>query len=107
MEYIGVIEKDFILKEAEYIIIYGAGNVGKQVMHYLKDNGMGDKIRCFIDNNLKMQGIDIESIPVVSISEAIDSYPQGIYLVASMSVRQMVESLLQLGAERIHIIREN
>ena len=106
MDYIGVVEKDLALKNAEHIIIYGAGNVGKQTMHYLKDNGMGEKIRCFIDNNSNIWGTYIEDIAVMGISEAIYRYPKGIYLVASMSVRQMVESLLWSGAEHIHIIRE-
>lgn len=107
MEYIGVIEKDFFLENTEQIIIYGAGKVGKQTMRYLKDNGMGGKIQCFIDNNSKVWGQLIEDIPVVGISQAVAEYPQGTFLVASMAVRQMVESLLMFGIEQIHIIREN
>lgn len=107
MEYIGVIEQDFLLEKTEQIIIYGAGKVGKHTMHYLKEHGMGGKILCFIDNNPDMKGTYIEGIPVFDISQAVAEYPQGTYLVASMAVRQMAESLLQRGIEQIHIIRES
>ncbi len=105
--YIGRIEEDQRLKDSNEIIIYGAGKVGRHVLEYLKKNGMEKKITCFCDNNSGMQGTDVQGIPVLPLGKATRDCQEGTYLVASMCVRQMVESLLQYGIEDVHIIRES
>ncbi len=107
MKYIGTIEGDKGLEKEVQIIIYGAGKVGRHTLEVLEKAGMRKKIVCFCDNGKGMQGKMIEGIPVRKIDEACTLYPQGAWLVASMFVRQMVESLLQYGIEKIHIIRES
>lgn len=107
MEYIGTIEGDKELGKESQIVIYGAGKVGRHALEILQKAGWQEKIVCFCDNNKDMAGKRIEGIPVCGIQEGCARYPQAAYLVASMCVRQMVESLLQHGIEKIHIIRES
>ena len=107
MDYIGTIEQDRELEREEQIIIYGAGKVGRHALEALGKAGWREKVVCFCDSNRDMCGKDVEGIPVLGVKEACARYPQGVCLVASMCVRQMVESLLRHGMERIHIIRES
>lgn len=107
MDYIGTIEKDHKLESADQIVIYGAGKVGRYTLKVLQKAGRREQIVCFCDNSKDMEGRTIEEIPVQNVKETCVLYPQGTYLVASMFVRQMVESLLQYGIEKIHIIRES
>lgn len=106
MKYIGTIHNDHKLEDAEQIIIYGAGKVGREVWDFLRANGWKEHVVCFCDNHPGMQGGMVEGLPVLGLSEASGRYPEGTYLIASLCVRQMLESLLQYGIEEIHIIRE-
>ena len=107
MDYIGTIEQDHGLEKESQIVIYGAGKVGRHALEALQKAGWKKKVMCFCDNNKEMYGKQIEGVPVCGIQEGCGRYPQAAYLVASMSVRQMVESLLGNGIEKIHIIRES
>ncbi len=107
MKYIGTIERDNELKGASQIVIYGAGKVGKEVLGFLKENGWLGRVSCFCDNDNRMWGSSVEGVLVISLLEATGRYPQGTYLIASLCVRQMLESLLGYGIEDIHVIRES
>lgn len=106
MKYIGTIQNDHILGDAEQIVIYGAGKVGREVWDFMRAKGWKEHAVCFCDNNPEMQGGMVEGLLVFGLSEACVRYPKGTYLIASLCVRQMMESLLQYGIEDIHIIRE-
>lgn len=106
MRYIGTVQNDSKLEDAEQIVIYGAGKVGKEVWEFLKSRNLQKQVVCFCDNAPLMQGETLEGLPVLSLSAACSQYPGGTYLIASLCVRQMLESLLQYGIEEIHIIRE-
>ena len=106
ISYIGTVEKDDRLAYAEQIIIFGAGKVGKETLEFLKDRGWLERAVCFCDNSPEMQGTEVQGIPVFSPGEACRMYPEGTYLIASLCVRQMAESLRCHGIEDIHIIRE-
>lgn len=107
MDYIGVIENDLGLEKEEQIIIYGAGKVGRHTLEVLEKSGLKGNVVCFCDNSRDMWGKSINGVTVYHIAEACAMYPQGIYLISSMYVRQMAESLLQYGINKIHIIRES
>ena len=109
MEYIGTIEGDRGLEEKEQIVIYGAGKVGRHVLEFSRKAGWKKTVTCFCDGNQAMAGKLIEEVIVLTPEEACARYPGGTYLVASMCVRQMVETLLRYGIEneKIHIIRES
>ncbi len=106
MDYIGTIEQDKGLGQEKQIIIYGAGKVGRHTLEVLEKTDQKEKIVCFCDNDKSMEEKYIEGIPVYGVEKVCTVYPYGTYLIASMFVRQMVESLLQYGIEKIHIIRE-
>ena len=107
VRYIGVMEQDDRLKEEKDIIIYGAGKVGRHALEVLREKGLGDRVKCFCDRNPALYGGEAGGVPVCLLSEAYVKYPEGSYLIASMSVRQMMENLLQYGIGKIHIIRES
>ena len=107
MEYIGTIEHDYGLEKEDQIIIYGAGKVGKHTLEVLQKAGRKAKVMCFCDGNRDMAGTEIDGVVVRTVEESCVMYPMAAFLVASMCVRQMVESLLQHGIEKIHIIRES
>lgn len=107
MNYIGTIEQDDELEQEDQIIIYGAGKVGRHTLEVLQKAGWQKKVVCFCDNNRNMAGKMLDGVPVSGVRETCARYPQGTYLVASMCVRQMVESLMRYGIEKIHIIRES
>lgn len=106
MNYIGTIEDDKLTTQ-EQLVIYGAGKVGRHVLEILSERGLREKVACFCDNSPKLRGAEIDGIRVYCAEEACGRYPEGTYLVASVCVRRMVESLLQYGIEDIHIIRES
>ena len=107
MESIGTIEHDHGLENEEQIIIYGAGKVGRHTLEVFRRAGWEKKVMCFCDGNKDMDGKFIDGVIVRSVEASCTMYPAGTYLVASMCVRQMVETLLRYGIEKIHIIRES
>lgn len=107
MEYIGTIECDLGLEQVEQIIIYGAGKVGRHTLEVLQKEGLGNKVMCFCESGSVQTGRTVDGVIVCAVEEACAMYPQGTYLVASMCVRQMVETLMQYGIEKLHIIRES
>lgn len=107
MEYIGTIEHDRGLEREEQIIIYGAGKVGRHSLGVLQKAGQGNQVMCFCESSKDKVGKIIDGVLVRTVEESCTMYPRGTYLVASMCVRQMVETLLQYGIEKIHIIRES
>lgn len=106
ISYIGTVRNDYKIGDAEKIVIYGAGKVGKEVWEFLQMKGWQEKAVCFCDNSPEMQGKEVQGLPVLSLPEACSKCPDGTYLIASLCVRQMAERLLQNGIEDIHIIRE-
>lgn len=107
IEYIGVIEKDDKIADADQIVIYGAGKVGRHTLEILDKEGFSEKVCAIIDNNPTLVGKNINGIEICTVDTATRRYSEAIYLVASMSVQQMVESLLGNRISHIHIIRES
>lgn len=59
-------------KDAERVMIVGAGAAGQMLQHDLKSSGMlNEKLVCFIDDNRNKWNRDIEGVPVVSGRESI------------------------------------
>lgn len=107
MEYIGTIEHDFGLAEEEQIILYGAGKVGRHTLDVLRKTGLGNQVMCFCESGSVQMGRTVDGVIVRAVEETCAMYPKATYLVASMCVRQMVETLMQYGIEKLHIIRES
>ena len=107
MDYIGTIEQDEKIFCEKEIIIYGAGKVGKHWCELLNYKGCNDSVKGFCDSNAKIVGQKLFDKTIYSIEEVVKIYPDAVYLVASMCVRQMTETLKSFGIDKIHIIRES
>lgn len=107
MEYIGTIEEDYISADIKQILIYGAGKVGRHAFDNLCQRGYGTSVIGFCDNNRMLIGKTLYDRPIFSLDVASQKYPDATYFVASMCVRQMIDSLKAAGIGKIHIIRES
>lgn len=59
-------------KDAERVMIVGAGAAGQMLQHDLKSSGMlNEKLVCFIDDNRNKWNRDIEGVPVVGLNSII------------------------------------
>lgn len=105
MEFIGKIEDDNKLLTEEQIIIYGAGTIGKRLVKVLDEKGYRKKIAAFCDSDRQKWGKKEEGIQVISLEEAAEKYPDAAYLVGSCCVRQIAETLIEAGINKIHITR--
>lgn len=65
------------------IAIFGAGNLGKKVMGFLKAKNAN--IVCVGDNNEKKWGTTIDNIPVQSVGDCIKNNPNAVWIVAVWS----------------------
>lgn len=88
---------------AQSIVLYGAGNLGRKVLHGLRKNGIQPV--AFSDANAALAGHDIEGVPVFSPQEAVERFGQEAVFVVCIwhpdrhsGVRQIVDTLTQLGA---------
>jgi NADH/NAD ratio-sensing transcriptional regulator Rex len=105
MEFIGKIEDDLTLLDEKSIVIYGAGKVGKATYDYLEQKNGATAVKAFCDG--KLAGKTYKGVPIVTVDVACHKYTDTVFVVASMSVRQMTEILQSYNIKRIHIIRES
>lgn len=105
MEFIGKIEDDSKLLLEDKIVIYGAGTIGKRLVRALDGKGCKEKIVAFCDSNQKIWGKKEEGIQVMSLKETVEKYPDAAYLIGSCCVRQIAETLIEAGIDKIHIAR--
>jgi Predicted glycosyltransferases len=56
---------------AENVAIYGTGNIGTQLFHELKHNGI--TVKCFIENDIALKNDEFLGIPVLSLQNAVDA----------------------------------
>lgn len=68
------------LKQEDVIYIFGAGNIGRIMCHYLQSRGAAPK--AYLDNNAGLWGTEIEHLPVVSPDE-VGPDKGGLFLVCS------------------------
>lgn len=72
-------EKRRLGKEAEHVMVIGAGSAGKMLIHEMTvSNHFSGKIRCVIDDNTNKHGRYLDGVPIVGgrddISEAVSEY---------------------------------
>lgn len=82
------------LEEAEKIVLYGAGNIGKQVLSYIRHMGLNEKVRSFIVTGPEGYEAEIDHIPVKNIGQIVDVARKEKYLVV-LSVGQELQSELR------------
>ena len=89
-------------RSADEIVIYGAGQFGRQDASMLKRWG-GWKLRGFCDNHKYGQIID--GLEVYSVKEAVERYSDAIFIIGSKIYHdEMQEDLLSRGLEEAQIL---
>ena len=62
----------------EPIILFGSGTIGRFVARWLKEKG--NPPACFADNSPKKWNTDTEGIPILSPGDALDQFPNAIWV---------------------------
>lgn len=71
-----------LVHEYQQVIIYGAGAVGKEVLHALLQSDASEKLVCFAVSNIKDNPSNIEGIPVRPIGELTEYRQSAAVLIA-------------------------
>lgn len=105
MEYIGnILYDESLLAEDGRLIIFGAGVYGQRVLRYLTVNGVKNHVLCFCDSNEALDGTEREGIPIHSVGDACQQYPDASYLVAGTYSKEMYQILREKGIQKIHVL---
>ncbi len=96
-------------KEKKNVIIYGAGDMGIVVRRVIEGDSKGQyRVKCFIDDDRKIQGKKVNGYPVFSQQilskefvekEDIKAFIIAINKVAPAKKKEFIESVIQLGCE--------
>jgi FkbM family methyltransferase len=91
---------------AQSLVLYGAGNLGRNVLRGLRKNGM-DAI-AFADANPVLSGKLVEGVPVFSPEDAARKFGKNAAFVVCVwhpdrqhSIQHIMANLAQLGADRV------
>lgn len=104
MVYAGNILYDKTLLESDKkFIIFGAGICGRKILMYLEWNGVKDNVICFCDSYIKSKK-DIAGIPVLSVIDVCEQYPNLDYLIGGKYEREMYDILRKRGISKIHLL---
>ena len=74
------------MKETKNIILFGAGQSGKSALFYF---GM-EQVFCFVDNNPKLAGSEVEGVPVISFAQLQEIYQQYRIIIAMDAAKSLV-----------------
>lgn len=90
------------------IIVFGAGDIGRKILYWLRS--IGYKPKAFCDNNTEIHNTFIEECPVVSVDTLEKNYKQSIIIIASndyhAEIRQQL-SRLNISQELIYEYEHN
>ena len=89
--------------EAYRLVIFGCGAIGKRVWNDLYS--MRNRICCFTDNDSTLWGTQRNGCIVLNPNEAVNRYPNALYIVANMSyASDIVQQLRLMGISEEMII---
>lgn len=93
-------------RQQEQLVIFGMGNYGTSLYYMLEKEGLIDKVKCFCDNNTKMQNSIYKGLQVLSPKEAVEKYPDAMFIITPMGyeneiIRQLSE--LDIDVQKISI----
>lgn len=102
--------RESLLRMAEdqkKILLYGAGQYGRLFFHFLKKNGLHNRVAAFVVSDVKGNEDQVEGVPVVALHERLKD-DGGMLLVAVRNrfVREVEETLIQGGYKNYRIIKE-
>ena len=88
---------------AEEIILYGAGNVGGLVYHFLKSKKMEDKVVCFAISDEPCEVDKKNGLPIKNINSLINKYIKQLVVVSAGENyhKDMMELAMKVGFENI------
>lgn len=78
---------------AKQIIVFGCGHLGKFVPILLESHGI-NKMEAYCDNNSELGGTYLYGKPVISPKEAVQEYPQAVFIVAIKAHLQAIQKQL-------------
>ena len=63
------------------LVIFGSGAYGTKIYSFLCNNGLRDKIVAFCDNNQDRWGAEFDGVPIMSLEETMENFPNSTYIV--------------------------
>ena len=92
------------IREHENCIIFSAGSHGCNLQVMLKQC-FDRNVAAFCDNSLKKNGKCINGVRILNLREAIQYYPDAVYLIANKKYSvEIHRQLLDSGIDEVHII---
>ncbi len=91
-----------LCRNADDLILFGSGNFGKRILLDLIDNGLNN-VRCFCDN--KRAGDTVLDLPVLSLEEAKEKYPDGTYVITPKGCEnEIIRQLAHADVSMDHVV---
>lgn len=90
------------IEEAENVVIYGAGNYGKEVAEYFADIGI--KVDFFCDSNCKKVGQWIKNIEVIEPEKLLELNNICIVIANTKAWKQIYDKLIKMGIDEKRIV---
>ena len=91
------------IKEKVPIVIFGCGALGKLVYRYLTFTDR--KAAAYADNDSRLWGTYIGSVPVLRPEETVRLFPDGVYIIANVEhFKEIQDQLEQYGIHNGNMI---
>lgn len=104
MVFIGYIEDDEILCQSKNeIIIFGAGNTGKNIFQKLVKMGIGNRVIAFADNAESLWNTFKDGKKIVKPGEAFVEYKDAEFVIASIYDKEIAEQLANNNIANVHL----
>lgn len=88
------------------IVIFGCGVQGRGLFDYLKSVGADNQVLCFTDNAEELWGTELRGHFILSPMEAIEKYPDLLYVIANKYHGEEINRQLQrLGIKKSNIYK--
>lgn len=85
-------------RENQKLVIFGAGQYGRQLYRMMKREKFADHVVCFCDNSQKNQQRMVEGLDVLSPGQAVKRYSDAMYIITPIGYEdEMLEQLCELG----------
>lgn len=108
MIYIGEIQYDTALLAChKELVIFGSGTWGVKALQYLSAHAPSAVVKCFTDNSRQLWNTFQEGLPVLAPADAVSTYPEAEYVIASQYAGEISMQLisLEISPNCIHILR--
>lgn len=90
------------IEEAQNVVIYGAGNYGKEIAEYFADIGI--KVAFFCDSNSKKSGQRIKDIEVIEPEKLLELNNICIVIASIKAWKQIYDNLIKMGIDKKRIV---